>query len=345
MMIDSEICGPDRRTAQRPETRGVSGAATALRASAATVAPVHVTELQRPAILIIDDHPDTIRMLSAIVQGDADTLFATNGAAGLAMARARQPLLVLLDVEMAGMDGYEVCRRLKADPACADIAVIFVTAHHSMESEVRALEAGAVDFITKPLNPPVVLARVRTHLRLQRHGMALDQLARRDSLTGLFNRRHFLEVAEIELARLRRQDLPLALAFIDIDYFKLYNDGYGHQAGDSCLIDVARELAGAARRPGECVARFGGEEFVALLPYCNSSQALDFGAWCCSRISRRGLPHRYQPSGETVSISIGLTALVPQESTSVASLLAAADSALYLAKQAGRNRAVFSLPE
>jgi diguanylate cyclase (GGDEF)-like protein len=344
-MIDTDTSGRKMNDTELARTMGVAALDTALNKPAAICEPDDAAEPQPDAILIIDDDPGTIRMLSAIVQGEAETLFSTDGVAGLALARARRPLLILLDVEMAGMDGYEVCRRLKADPACAEIAVIFVTAHHSMDSEVRALEAGAVDFITKPLNPPVVLARVRTHMRLQRHGMALEQLTRRDTLTGLFNRRHFLQVAEIELARLRRQELPLALAFIDIDYFKLYNDGYGHQAGDTCLVEVAHELAASARRPSECVARFGGEEFVALLPYCDATQARDFGAWCCTRISARALPHIYQPGGKTVSISIGLTALVPQEHTSVASMLYTADRALYLAKEAGRNRAVFEMLE
>jgi diguanylate cyclase (GGDEF)-like protein len=320
------IGGPDERVAAAPTAPGMAEGELAA---------------ARDTILIIDDDPGTIRLLSAIVQGEAETLFSTNGATGLALARARRPLLILLDVEMVGMDGYEVCRRLKCDPECAEIAIIFVTAHHSMDSEVRALEAGAVDFITKPLNPPVVLARVRTHLRLQRHGLALDQLARRDDLTGLYNRRHFLELAEVELARLRRQALPLAMAFMDIDYFKLYNDGYGHQAGDACLETVARVLGASARRPGECVARFGGEEFVALLPYCDADQARDFALWCRERLAQSGLAHGYQPVPGRLSISIGLTALVPQADTTVATMLAAADRALYRAKQAGRDRAEF----
>jgi len=295
-------------------------------------------------ILIIDDNPTTIRMLCAIVQAEGDVLFATDGPSGLALARERRPALILLDVEMAGMDGYEVCRQLKAEPFSSDCAIIFVTARLGMESEVRALDAGAVDFITKPLNPPVVLARVRTHLRLQRHGQAMAKLARRDSLTGLVNRRHFVELAEVELLRHRRQQMSLGIAFIDIDFFKLYNDGYGHQAGDACLVTVAHCLQTAARRPGECVARFGGEEFVVLLPYAGQAEALAFGEWCCAEVAALCLPHAWQPGAGHVSVSIGVTAAIPGEGMELDAMLAAADAALYEAKRGGRRRAVWGAP-
>jgi diguanylate cyclase (GGDEF)-like protein len=295
----------------------------------------------RDTIVIIEDDPATIRMLSAIVQSEGETLFAMDGEAGLKLVRQRRPTLVLLDVEMAGLDGYEVCRRIKADPDLVDVAIMFVTASQGMESEIRALEAGAVDFITKPLNPPVVLARVRTHMRLQRHSMAMSELALRDGLTGLFNRRHFLNVAENELARHRRQELPLTLAFIDIDFFKLYNDGNGHQAGDSCLIAVARALESIALRPGECMARFGGEEFVMIMPYSAEKEARAFGEKCCATVRALALAHAHRPGAGVVTVSVGLSSCVPQGATTVAGLLATADRALYQAKQGGRDGLVY----
>jgi diguanylate cyclase (GGDEF)-like protein len=295
----------------------------------------------RDTILIIEDDPATIRMLSAIVQPEGDTLFAMNGEQGLKLVRQRRPTLVLLDVEMAGLDGYEVCRRIKSDPDLGDVAIIFVTASQGMESEIRALEAGAVDFITKPLNPPVVLARVRTHMRLQRHSMAMQELALRDGLTGLFNRRHFLSVSENEMARHRRQELALTFAFIDIDYFKLYNDGNGHQAGDACLIAVARALGSIALRPGECMARYGGEEFVMVIPYSGEKEARTFGEKCCATMRALELPHAHRPGGGRVTVSVGLSSTVPDASTTVAGLLAAADRALYQAKEDGRDRLAY----
>lgn len=304
------------------------------------------TEAPQPArasdaILIIDDNPATIRLLSAIVQSEGETLFAMDGESGLALVRERRPMLILLDVEMGGLDGYEVCRRIKADPDLAGVAIIFVTGSTGMDAEVRALEAGAVDFISKPLNPPVVLARVRTHMRLQRHTLAMSELAARDGLTGLFNRRHFLGVAELEMARHRRQELPLAFAFIDIDHFKPYNDGYGHQAGDACLIDVAQALQGVALRPGECMARFGGEEFVMVMPYSGEKEANAFGQKCCETVRALALPHAYTERG-IVTVSIGVSSEVPTAGSTVAALLGAADRALYQAKQAGRDRVVYA---
>ena len=151
---------------------------------------------QRSLILIIDDSVDTIRLLSGMLKDQGQILFATSGAEGIQLAHQRQPQLVLLDVGMPEMDGYEVCRQLKGDLDTQDSAILFVTAQSDMASEIEALDAGAVDFITKPLNPPVVRARVRTHLKLQRTSAELMQLANKDGLTGLFNRRYFDEQLE-----------------------------------------------------------------------------------------------------------------------------------------------------
>jgi len=184
-------------------------------------------------ILIIDDDPMAIRLLSNILKEQGTIIFATSGEAGLQLARERRPQLILLDAEMPVMDGYEVCRKLKSDPDAGSASIIFVTANTSMESEIAALDGGAADFIIKPLNAAVALARVRTQLRIQQQAAEMAHLANRDGLTGLFNRRYLDQVLEKEGARHKRQRLPLGLAMIDIDYFKLYNDGYGHQAGDT----------------------------------------------------------------------------------------------------------------
>ncbi|WP_228893722.1 diguanylate cyclase domain-containing protein [Pseudoduganella aquatica] len=291
-------------------------------------------------ILIIDDAPEMVRMLSAVLQGEGDILFALNGEAGLRLVRERRPALVLLDVHMAGMDGYEVCRRLKADPAGAETAVIFVTANHSMECEVQALEAGAADFVTKPLNPPVVVARVRTQLRLWRQRKALAELACSDGLTGLYNRRHFDDQAGGEFARHQRQGLSLGLLMIDIDAFKPYNDHYGHQGGDACLVAVAQALKRVARRPGELVARYGGEEFVVVLPNSTAVQVAEFGELLRDAVKQLALPHMAQQTGPVVSVSVGGAAMAPQAGDTLERLLAAADAALYRAKQAGRDRVI-----
>ena len=295
----------------------------------------------RELILIIDDTVEMVRMLSAMLQGEGDIVFALNGEAGLRLARERRPALVLLDVHMAGMDGYEVCQRLKADQAGAEMAVIFVTANHSMECEVRALEAGGADFVTKPLNPPVVLARVRTQLRLWRQRRALAELAGRDGLTGLYNRRHFDTHAEAEFSRHQRHGLQLGLVMIDIDWFKVYNDQNGHQVGDAALIAVAGALGRCVRRAGHFVARYGGEEFVALLPLGDAAEVAGFGESLRQAVRQLALPHAGSPAG-MVTISAGGAACVPQPGVTLAGLIAAADAALYQAKQAGRDCVVLS---
>ncbi|WP_426338059.1 diguanylate cyclase domain-containing protein [Pseudoduganella sp. S-14] len=291
-------------------------------------------------ILIIDDNPDTIRLMSAMLREQARVLFATNGLAGLEIARAQRPQLILLDLQMKSMDGFAVCERIMADPDLRHCPVIFVTASSGVESEIACLDAGAVDFITKPLSGPVVQARVRTHLRLQAALASLDTLAHKDGLTGLHNRRYFDEQFAVELARHRRQGAALGVALVDVDHFKLYNDHYGHQTGDECLRAVAQALAQCTRRPGELVARYGGEEFVVLLPNSCVDEVQRYGAWVCEHVAGLRMPHAASPVAPHVTISAGLCSLSPDIDDTPASALEAADRALYEAKRAGRNRAM-----
>jgi diguanylate cyclase (GGDEF)-like protein len=299
----------------------------------------------RNLILIIDDDVDTIRVLTAMLGDQADILFATDGVSGISLARLRRPQLILLDVEMPAMNGYEVCRQLKSSDDTAGIAVMFVTAKASMEEEVSALEAGAVDFITKPLNPPVVRARVQTQLKLQSHVEALGRLVNDDGLTGIHNRRFFDSQFELEYRRHKRHGAMLAVALIDIDHFKQYNDGYGHQRGDACLTQIARTLAQVTRRPGEIVARYGGEEFVAILPNTPAEEAEKYAEWLCQRVAALREPHAWSGVADHLTVSVGVCAGVPSEALSLEAMLAAADAALYAAKQGGRDRAVFRLLE
>ena len=241
-------------------------------------------------ILIIDDSVEMIRMLSSILKEQAEICFATNGEDGIIIAKELQPQVIILDIEMIGIDGYEVCRRLKEDPETTWISVIFVTAHNGMESEIQALNSGAVDFITKPLNPAVVQARVRTHLSLQIQSAALIQLSEHDALTGLYNRRYFDKVLEVEIQRHQRHGFSIGIAFIDIDCFKNFNDCYGHQAGDQCLTSVANAILASTLRPSEIVARYGGEEFVVILPYCSLEQVHQYGDRVCSRVVDLEIP-------------------------------------------------------
>ncbi|WP_338762430.1 diguanylate cyclase [Massilia sp. METH4] len=296
----------------------------------------------KSTILIIDDNADTIRLLSAMVREQGRVLFATSGAAGLELARLQRPQLILLDVEMQGMDGFAVNEQIRRDPDLRSSAVIFVTAQSSPEAEIACLDAGAVDFIPKPLNAPVVQARVRTHLRLQAALATLDDLANQDGLTGLYNRRYFDRQLATEFARHRRHQLPLGVVLIDVDDFKLFNDRYGHQRGDACLQEVAEALIDGSRRPGELAGRYGGEEFVVLLPNTTPEALARYGEWLCRRIAALGIPHPGASAAPHVTASIGLCSLIPADGDTPQAMLHAADMALYRAKRAGRNRSVLA---
>lgn len=293
----------------------------------------------RPAvILLIDDNPESIRLLSGLIGDMGSVLFATSGREGLDQARRASPDLILLDVEMPGLDGYEVCRQLKQDAATRASSVIFVTSHHSSFHEVSALEAGAVDFLTKPLNPAVVRARVRTHLTLKRQTDTLARLAMHDGLTGIYNRAYLDEQLQLEWKRHQRSRMPLGFALMDIDHFKAYNDYYGHLQGDACLKAVAQALANSLRRPSEFVARYGGEEFGIVIPTIQDGELDQFGEWVCEQVRRLAIPHACSPVAPVVTISAGIAQWVPSPESSPEALVGLADQALYKAKQQGRNR-------
>ncbi len=288
-------------------------------------------------LLLVDDSPTNLRFLAHILHNMGEIFFATDGNSALKIARDKQPDLILLDVEMPGMSGYEVCKQLKLDPLLADAAVIFVTSHQSMEHEVQALEVGGVDFISKPLNPPVIRARVRTHITLKQQSDRLRRLANRDGMTGVFNRRALDEILDVEFRRHMRVGAPLGLAMLDVDFFKAYNDCYGHLQGDDCLRHIASTIVSATRRPAESVCRYGGEEFMVVLPNCNAEQTLHYGNWLLEQIHRLALPHQRSELG-IVTISVGIASQIPSESDSVQELIKYCDEALYKAKHQGRDR-------
>jgi diguanylate cyclase (GGDEF)-like protein len=289
-------------------------------------------------ILLIDDQPDIIRFLSLLLAPHGKVIFAKDGATGIAKAQSVVPDLILLDIQMPGIDGFEVCRQLKAHPATTSIPILFVTAGNDELIEVAALEAGAVDFIAKPLRPQIVRARVAAHLALRRQTLSMQKLADFDGLTQIHNRRYFDSMLDIEAPRHRRHGASITLAMIDVDHFKRYNDALGHQAGDACLTAVATALRSATRRPGETLARYGGEEFASILPGSNVREANQYGEWIIQKINNLQIPHPDSPTSKFVTISVGLVAGVPTESMLSSELLGAADRALYRAKDMGRNR-------
>jgi diguanylate cyclase (GGDEF)-like protein len=294
----------------------------------------------RRKILIVDDVPANIKLLGEALRADHDIFIATSGEKALEIALTQLPDLVLLDVMMPEMDGYEVCRRLKEDDRTKGIPVIFITAKDQSEDELRGLELGAVDYVTKPFYLPIAKARVNTQLRLRSKEELLERLANLDGLTEIPNRRSFDEYLDQEWRRAKRNETSLALILMDIDYFKKYNDNYGHGAGDTCLAQVAQALRGALYRAGDMVARYGGEEFVAVLPETNLEAAAAVAEKMRVAVAALSISHLFSEAGDIVSLSLGVADAVPAEGTSPEELLLAVDKNLYRAKESGRNRVV-----
>ncbi len=291
----------------------------------------------RPRILIVDDVPENIEVLGEILADNYDIQCAFSGPEALELAVDR-PDLILLDVLMPGMDGFEVCACLKANAATAEIPVIFITAKNNPEAEIAAFAAGAVDFITKPVNPVTARARIQTHLTLKQQKDLLRAQAMVDGLTGIANRRFFDERLLAEWRHLQRHQRPLALLMIDIDHFKAYNDHYGHQAGDNCLRRVATTLGASMQRAHDLAARYGGEEFVCMLPECDLEGAATKAEAVRLAVATLAIPHAASPSGDQVTLSIGVAAAIPSLQTHPDTLVSAADAQLYQAKVEGRDR-------
>ena len=308
-----------------------------------TVAKLLESQVGRPRLLVVDDQPINIRVMHQIFASDFQVFMATSGQQALDFCHKTPPDLVLLDVVMPGMDGFKVCQALKADPSTHDIPVIFVTAHTGAVQETRGLDVGAVDFISKPVNPAVVRARVKTQLTLKFQSDLMRKLVFLDGLTGVFNRRYFDQQLTVEASRAARAGSRLALIMLDVDFFKRFNDHYGHQAGDDCLRGIAATLKDSLRRPADLVARYGGEEFACILPETAFDDAMNIAAELEQNVRRRGIPHLDSQAANVVTISLGVAGYQGHLVKDGAALLALADAQLYRAKNAGRARVCGSL--
>ncbi|MCR6651896.1 MAG: diguanylate cyclase [Cellvibrionaceae bacterium] len=289
-------------------------------------------------ILIVDTDTEALRGLGELLKPLGNIIFATSGKAGHFMACHRKPDLVITATDLDDISGLDLCKRIRSHRESKECSVIVIAQARHRDLELQALEAGAVDFITHPFLNPVMQARVRTHLALSRRQNLLQVLADRDGLTEVYNRRYFENQARVELKRHFRQQQALTLALLDIDHFKPYNDAYGHLQGDLCLRDVAHAIGGGSRRPGEFVARYGGEEFAVVLPNTNAQNARKYGRWICQQVLSLAIPHGHSETLPFITISAGIATVVPNARTTLENLIATADSALYLAKESGRNQ-------
>lgn len=320
--------------------------------------------MMKPQVLIVDDDPSQIRVLAQVLRDLVDVQFALTGEDALTMLGRRPTAydLLLLDAHLPDIDGLEVCARLKSSAETAELPIVFITARNEVAFEVAGFEHGAADFITKPITPAILRARVKTQLQLRRLSLELRRNALEDSLTGLANRRAFDQALRRELLLAQRNGTPVALLLIDVDHFKPYNDALGHLEGDACLKRIAAHLRQACHRPTDLLARVGGEEFAALLPGTPSAGGHHVAAQMAEAMSRAAIGHPWPESGGRVTVSVGLSVLSPQSLRQHPSwvamteegrlglepeadwlqttLLASADRALYAAKEAGRNRCV-----
>lgn len=289
-------------------------------------------------ILVVDDMIDNIEVLNGILSEHYRVLFATNGPDALAVAQEQQPDLILLDVLMPGMSGYDVCRRLKQDTLTQDIPILFITAKDQEEDEEIGLGLGAVDYLTKPVRAGIVKLRIKIHLELKRCRDTLAALSMIDGLTEIPNRRHFDEFLRSEWSHAARSGTPLSLIMADVDYFKAYNDHFGHAAGDRCLKTVAQTLVKGLSRCTDLVARYGGEEFVCVLPATDHAGALSIAEQLREQVASQRCDHPLSSVGPFVTVSMGVATLRPDPHIELQTLIEIADRRLYQAKRAGRNR-------
>ena len=310
-------------------------------------------------ILVVDDHPDNVEIIDARLSSRGYQIeTAANGEEALARVHANPPHLILCDVMMPVMDGYEVSRRVKNDESLPYIPIILVTARDSTADKVEGLEAGADDYLTKPINFPELEARVRSMLRIKRLQDELDlknrelertnqelevanrklrKLSITDGLTELFNHRHVHELLHEEFERSRRSGEPLAVVMIDLDRFKAVNDTYGHPTGDVILYETARIIRETAREI-DMVGRYGGEEFIAILPNTAEEEAAKFAERV--RAAVEGYVFRDEANEVRMTASSGVASFPGPDSDTPEALLKRADESLYVAKESGRNRVV-----
>ena len=289
-------------------------------------------------ILAVDDSPENLDLIKNILEPYYTVKVAPSSKLALQIARSQKPDLILLDIMLDEISGYEICHHLKEDDSTRNIPVIFLTAKRSEADEVQGFKIGASDYITKPFSPAIVLARVKTQIHLKAKTDLLEKLASLDGLTEIPNRRAFDSALERQFNQAKRTNTPLSLLIMDIDNFKLFNDHYGHPMGDDCLRRVANALTRQTQRPEDLVARLGGEEFSILLPNTDN-----FGAAMRAEKYRLAIENLkiHQANNSPlpyVTVSVGVGTVIAHTHDSVQGLLQAADDALYRAKRQGRNQ-------
>ncbi|MBY7899173.1 diguanylate cyclase [Vibrio fluvialis] len=295
-----------------------------------------------PEILIVDDDSSVVVALHQVLQDFGRIRFASTASQAMDMIKSVRPDLILLDVELPDTNGLNVCTVLKKNILTSSIPVLFITSKIEEGFEEQVFDVGASDYITKPLKPRVVAARVQTHLAYHRALVQLNKLAHTDSLSGLANRLAFDEQLDIEFRRARRQDEPLSVVMIDIDEFKKYNDYFGHVAGDDCIRLIGNALNKITKRPADFAVRYGGEEFALILPNTDKDGSEKLIINMMSVIADLSIKHAPEAVSSVITVSVGFSTLVPgmcdYSLVSSIDIVTAADNALYQSKHKGRNQ-------
>lgn len=300
-------------------------------------------------ILLVDDEEINRILLTSIIndRGDCEILSAKSGPEAIDLSKRYQPDLIVLDILMPEMTGFEVMEVLKNDSCTKDIPVIFISALSESNHEAHAFQLGACDYIHKPFHSDIVQARMGLQLKLIEQRIMLDQLAHIDSLTAIANRRKFTQDFKAQWLRCLDEEMPLTVAMIDIDCFKLHNDSFGHTSGDQVLKRVAATLANTIAEKSQCndhlVARYGGEEFILLMPFSEADDVLHIIESCRKEVENLDVriqqPHeKTSLINNTLTISLGGVTCKPSKELSPTWLLNAADTLLYEAKKSGKNQ-------
>lgn len=291
-------------------------------------------------ILVIDDSSVQTELLDSILREDYELTLCHTAEGGLRLAKEGGFSLILLDVVMPGRDGFMLLRELKATELTKYVPVILLTSLTEVEYEERGLLLGAVDYVTKPFSPVIIKARVNTHIQLYRYQLKFKAQAMMDELTGVANRRRYEDESLARWREAVRFQLPLSICMCDIDKFKLYNDTFGHPAGDQVIKAVAQTASGFFHRSTDLFARYGGEEFVAVFMGNEGPSAFGLAKSIRQAVEELRIPHN-SPVSPWVTISMGGVTLVPRREDNYETYLKLADTMLYDAKRFGRNQAVW----
>jgi len=289
------------------------------------------------SILIVDDEVLNLKMLRSVLHEEYTVYTAKDGLSAIEIATANKPDLILLDIIMPEMDGYEVLTILKSNVITRHIPIIFITGLDSKAEEEKGLSMDAADYISKPFSPGIVNLRVKNQIQIVNQIRTIELLSNLDQLTQIPNRRSLDQQVFSEWGRSMRENIPLSLLMIDVDKFKIYNDTYGHLQGDIVLKMVAKAIVATLHRAGDFAARFGGEEFCVLLPGADIVGAMLVAEQIRAAVESLVI-HCEDGTGSKVTVSIGAHSLIPEGLTdTIPDLIDRADNALYIAKEAGRN--------